>query len=75
MTFHGPGQLVAYPIVGVRQAGFGARAYVESLEGSIIDCLAGYGIAARGRVAGATGVWVGERKIAAIGVRISHGVR
>ncbi|GLC40387.1 hypothetical protein PLESTB_001982300 [Pleodorina starrii] len=74
VTFHGPGQLVAYPIVGVRQAGLGARAYVESLEDSIIDCLANYGIAARGRVPGATGVWVGERKIAAIGVRISHGV-
>ncbi|EFJ43580.1 hypothetical protein VOLCADRAFT_65732 [Volvox carteri f. nagariensis] len=74
VTFHGPGQLVAYPIVGVRQAGLGARAYVEGLEDSIIDCLAKYGITARGRVPGATGVWVAERKIAAIGVRISQGV-
>ncbi|GIM16960.1 hypothetical protein Vretimale_19528, partial [Volvox reticuliferus] len=74
LTFHGPGQLVAYPIIGVKQAGLGARAYVEGLEDSIIGCLANYGINARGRVPGATGVWVGERKIAAIGVRISHGV-
>ncbi|GFR44937.1 hypothetical protein Agub_g6025, partial [Astrephomene gubernaculifera] len=74
VTFHGPGQLVAYPILGVRQAGLGARTYVEGLEDSLIDCLAKYGIAARGRVPGATGVWVGERKIAAIGVRISHGI-
>ncbi|GLI71688.1 hypothetical protein VaNZ11_016993 [Volvox africanus] len=74
LTFHGPGQLVAYPIIGVKQAGLGARAFVEGLEDSIVDCLAIYGINARGRVPGATGVWVGARKIAAIGVRISHGV-
>ncbi len=75
VTYHGPGQLVAYPIVDVRAAGLGARAYVEGLEDSLIDCLAAYGITARGRVPGATGVWVAERKIAAIGVRIAHGVR
>ncbi|KAG2444287.1 hypothetical protein HXX76_001044 [Chlamydomonas incerta] len=74
VTYHGPGQLVAYPIIGVREAGLGARAYVESLEDSVIDCLAGYGVAAQGRVPGATGVWVAERKVAAIGVRITYGV-
>ncbi|KAG2425750.1 hypothetical protein HYH02_014966 [Chlamydomonas schloesseri] len=74
VTYHGPGQLVAYPIIGVREAGLGARAYVESLEDSVIDCLARYGVTARGRVPGATGVWVEERKVAAIGVRITYGI-
>ncbi|KAG1672804.1 hypothetical protein FOA52_002792 [Chlamydomonas sp. UWO 241] len=74
VTFHGPRQLVAYPVVDVRDAKLGARAFVEALEDSIVDTVAAFGISARGRVAGATGVWVGERKIAAIGVKLSHGV-
>lgn len=74
VTFHGPGQLVAYPILSLKSAGLGARAYVESLEDSIIDALQTWGITARGRVPGATGVWVGERKIAALGVKIAHGI-
>jgi lipoate-protein ligase B len=74
VTYHGPGQLVAYPIIDIRGAGLGARAYVEALEDAIVDCVGRYRIAARGRVPGATGVWVGDRKIAAIGVRIAHGI-
>uniref|UniRef100_A0A1D2A604 lipoyl(octanoyl) transferase n=1 Tax=Auxenochlorella protothecoides TaxID=3075 RepID=A0A1D2A604_AUXPR len=74
VTFHGPGQLVAYPIVHLRDRQLGARAYVESLEDALIDSLREYGIKARGRVPGGTGVWVGDRKIAAVGVRISRGV-
>lgn len=74
VTFHGPGQLVAYPILSLKAAGLGARAYVESLEDGVIDALRTWGIDARGRVPGATGVWVGERKIAALGVKIAHGI-
>lgn len=129
-TYHGPGQLVVYPIVSLRPLGVGARAYVEGLEDVVVRTLGRYGIAARvstvglpcrprcpcgwceghkgsascvgpavqqtlfhpcvlpfttsaaasrstplqGRVPGKTGVWVGERKIGAIGVRISQGV-
>lgn len=123
-TFHGPGQLVAYPIVNLRARRLGARAYVEGLEDALIETLARFDVHARvrararprpcggcpawplrkacsaslhchththtrararpsigshasrpqGRVPGATGVYVGERKIGAIGVRISQGV-
>ncbi|PSC75351.1 octanoyltransferase [Micractinium conductrix] len=72
-TYHGPGQLVLYPILSLRQLGLGARAYVEGLEDAMVAALGHYGVAARGRVPGKTGVWVGERKIGAIGVRISQG--
>ncbi|KAL4428172.1 hypothetical protein ABPG75_002261 [Micractinium tetrahymenae] len=72
-TYHGPGQLVLYPILSLRELGLGARAYVEGLEDVMVASLGRYGIAARGRVPGRTGVWVGERKIGAIGVRISQG--
>ncbi|KAI8462633.1 MAG: hypothetical protein J3K34DRAFT_447355 [Monoraphidium minutum] len=73
-TYHGPGQLVAYPVVGLRGLGLGARAYVEALEDAMIGVAGAYGVAARGRVPGATGVWVGDRKLGAVGVRISRGV-
>ncbi len=74
VTYHGPGQVVMYPIVGVRAWRIGARRYVESLEDAVVGTLASYGVDARGRVPGATGVWVGDRKVAAVGVRISQGV-
>lgn len=73
-TYHGPGQLVAYPILDLRRYGLGARAYVESLEDSMIAVAGAFGVAARGRIPGRTGVWVGERKLGAVGVRISRGV-
>jgi lipoyl(octanoyl) transferase len=73
-TYHGPGQLVAYPVLGLRALGLGARAYVEGLEDALVRTLGVHGLSARGRVPGRTGVWVGERKVAAIGVRISGGV-
>lgn len=72
-TYHGPGQLVAYPILSLRGLSLGARAYVETLEDTIIAVAGAYGVAARGRVPGRTGVWVGERKLGAVGVRISYG--
>ena len=73
VTYHGPGQLVGYPILDLREWQRDVGAYVRGLEQAIIDMLAGFGIAA-GRIPKLTGVWVGERKIAAIGVHISRWV-
>ena len=72
ITFHGPGQLIAYPVVKLRDWG-GPLKYVRTLEQIILDALADFGIEA-GLVEGLTGVWVGDAKIAAIGVKISGGV-
>ena len=72
VTFHGPGQLVAYPVVNLRDWGGPVR-YVRTLEQIIIKTLADSGVGAR-QVEGLTGVWVGDAKIAAIGVKISRGV-
>ncbi|HUI56967.1 MAG TPA: lipoyl(octanoyl) transferase LipB [Bryobacteraceae bacterium] len=73
VTYHGPGQLVGYPILDLREWKRDVGAYVRAIEQTIIDTLAEYGIAA-GRIPKLTGVWVGERKIAAIGVHISRWV-
>jgi lipoyl(octanoyl) transferase len=73
ITYHGPGQLVGYPIVDLRARGLGPREFLRALEESLIRLLATYGIAA-GRVEGLTGAWVGDEKVAAIGIRISRGV-
>ncbi len=73
ITFHGPGQLVAYPIVELRDP-LDLRRYVRSLEAAIIETAAAFGVTA-GRVEGLTGVWVeDQRKLAAIGVRVRRGV-
>lgn len=73
VTYHGPGQLVGYPILHVRARGLGPVAYVRLLEETIIGALRAYDVVA-GRVEGYPGVWVDGAKIAAIGVRISGGV-
>jgi lipoyl(octanoyl) transferase len=73
VTYHGPGQLVGYPILDLRDWRKDVGAYVRGVEQAIIDTLAGYGIEA-GRIPKLTGVWVGERKVAAIGVHISRWV-
>jgi len=73
VTYHGPGQLVGYPILDLREWKRDVGAYVRAIEQTIIDTLADYGIAA-GRIPKLTGVWVGERKIAAIGVHLSRWV-
>lgn len=57
ITFHGPGQLVCYPILDLERIGIGLRAYIDALEEAVIRTVAGYGIAA-GRIAGASGVWI-----------------
>ena len=73
VTYHGPGQIVGYPIVDLREWKRDVMAYVRALEQVLIDALAEFGIAA-GREAGATGVWTAQGKIAAIGVHISRWV-
>ena len=72
-TYHGPGQLVAYPIVDLRSWGWGPLEYVRRLEEAVAATLAEFGIPVQ-RASQPTGVWVRESKIAAIGVRISRGV-
>ncbi len=73
VTYHGPGQLVGYPIINLRAWGGGPVAYVGTLERALIATLARFGV--RGESDGRpTGVWVSEAKIAAIGVKISRGV-
>ena len=72
ITYHGPGQLVGYPIVDVRPLG-GPVDYVCALEETLIHTLGDFGLEA-GRKSGLTGVWVDYEKVAAIGVRISRGI-
>lgn len=75
VTYHGPGQLVGYPIVSLAEWRAGQRdvvAYVRRLEDVLIAVLADFGITAQ-RSEGFTGVWVGDEKIAAIGVRVARG--
>jgi len=77
ITFHGPGQIVGYPILDLEQLRLGIRAYIESLEEAVILTLKEYDIVA-GRLPGATGVWLDAdsparaRKICAIGVKASR---
>jgi lipoyl(octanoyl) transferase len=77
VTYHGPGQIVAYPIMDLREWKRDVGAFVRGIEQVLIDALAGFGIEAR-RIAKLTGVWVGEEpqaaKIAAIGVHLSRWV-
>lgn len=72
-TWHGPGQLVAYPVVDLGARRLGVRRFVALLEDVIIEWLATLGVLA-GRRAGAPGVWAGGDKIAAVGIHIRRGV-
>lgn len=77
ITFHGPGQIVGYPILDLEAFGLGIKQYISLLEEAVIRLLASYGLEA-GRLEGATGVWIEPavsnkaRKICAIGVRASR---
>lgn len=73
VTYHGPGQMVGYPVVDVRKWGGGPLRYVRTLEEALVATLADFGIRAE-RGERPTGVWVGDAKVAAIGVKISRGV-
>ncbi len=72
VTYHGPGQLVAYLLVDLRRVGLGVKGLVHLLEGAVIGLLAGYGIEAEAR-ADAPGVYVAEAKIASLGLRVRRG--
>ena len=73
-TFHGPGQVVCYPIVHLREKRLGAKAYVEQLERAMVDVAKGFGIVGAEGGRKDAGAWVGEKKLGAVGVRISGGV-
>ena len=73
ITFHGPGQLVAYPIVDLRARGIGPTDYVRSLERALLVTLDEFGVAGA-LVRGKPGIWVDGAKIAALGVRVQRGV-
>lgn len=73
VTYHGPGQLVGYPVFDLKPDRCDVHAYVRDLEEVLIRVVADFGVTAQ-RVTGLTGVWVGNDKIAAIGVRISRWV-
>lgn len=72
VTYHGPGQIVAYPLLDLRRLKIGVREYVCRIEQALIDTLADWNIEAVRR-AGAPGVYVGDAKIAALGIRVRRG--
>jgi len=72
VTYHGPGQIVAYPLVDLRRLGLGVRELVCRIEQAVIDVLAGYGIAAARRD-GAPGIYVDGAKVMALGLRVRRG--
>ena len=72
VTYHGPGQIVAYPLIDLRRAGIGVREYVRRIEQAVIDTLAEWNILAARRD-GAPGVYVNGAKIAALGIRVRRG--
>jgi lipoyl(octanoyl) transferase len=71
VTYHGPGQLVGYPILDLRPDRCDVHRYVRDIEEVMIRAVGTFGVTA-GRIAGLTGAWVGDNKVAAIGVRISR---
>ena len=72
VTYHGPGQIVAYPLLDLRRLGLGVREYVQRIEQAVIDTLAEWNIVAL-RKNGAPGVYVNGAKIAALGIRVRRG--
>ena len=74
-TYHGPGQLVAYPIVKLPEAGWGVKQLVQALAESAVEALQGLGLEARvGETKDLVGVWVGPKKLASIGLAIKRDV-
>ncbi|TFH22043.1 MAG: lipoyl(octanoyl) transferase LipB [Myxococcales bacterium] len=72
-TYHGPGQAVVYPIVGIADRGLGVKPWVAMLEEAMIGTLASFGLSARRRPE-TPGLWVGSAKIASVGLRVERGV-
>ena len=73
VTYHGPGQLVGYPILALEPGRQDLHRYVRDVEETLIRAIARFGISG-GRIPGLTGVWVGQEKVAAIGIRVSRWV-
>jgi len=71
ITYHGPGQLVGYPILNLKENGLGVREYIWKLEAVIIKLLLDLGVQGH-RVAKYPGVWVGEEKVCSVGIYVSH---
>jgi lipoyl(octanoyl) transferase len=72
VTYHGPGQLMVYPLLDLRRAGLGIRALVTALEQSVVELMSDFGIAATARP-DAPGVYVDGRKLASVGLRVRRG--
>ncbi len=72
VTYHGPGQLMIYPLIDLKRAGLGVRDLVTALEQTVVDLVADFGIEAASRK-DAPGVYVEERKIASVGLRVRRG--
>ncbi|MDX1569908.1 MAG: lipoyl(octanoyl) transferase LipB [Xanthomonadales bacterium] len=72
VTYHGPGQVVLYPLLDLRRSGLGIRGLVELLEQAVIEVLEGYGVSSQRRD-GAPGVYAGDAKVAALGLRVRRG--
>lgn len=73
VTYHGPGQLVGYPIINLKRIGLSVKSYVNHIESLLIAVLYDYNIDAHTKK-GKPGVWIDDRKIGSIGIRVSHGV-
>ena len=73
ITYHGPGQLIGYPILSLEENGLGVRQYVWKLESVIINLLHSLGIRGH-RISKFPGVWVNVKKVCSIGVRVNHGI-
>ncbi|PIE71114.1 MAG: lipoyl(octanoyl) transferase [Deltaproteobacteria bacterium] len=73
ITYHGPGQLVVYPIVYLRQAGMGIPGFVSLLETLMIETASGFGVSGT-RIPNRPGVWVGEKKLGSVGLALRKGV-
>lgn len=72
VTYHGPGQIVAYPLVDLKRLGVGVRDFVNRIEECIIRVLARYGVTGE-RIEGAPGIYVGGDKVASLGLRVRRG--
>jgi len=72
VTYHGPGQIVAYPLVDIKRKGIAVREFVNRIETAIIDVLAHYGVKGE-RIEGAPGIYVSGDKIASLGLRVRRG--
>ena len=72
ITYHGPGQLVGYPILNLKENELGVREYIWKLEEVIINLLLGFGIRGRRMAKHPGGVWVGDQKVCSIGINVSH---